>query len=104
MVIDPAGDGNVANLSFTVYALFFSGIVLEIPRFAQLILAVTVAAVSGRPEPRKLKTPAEEFADFKVKFGKAYIDIKEESSRFLVFQVSFLRWVKNSIRIIGLLH
>jgi hypothetical protein len=74
-----------------VYALFCSDIILEWPRFAQLVLAVTVATVYGRPEPRKLKGPAEEFADFKVKFGKAYIDIKEESSRFLVFQVSFLR-------------
>ena len=53
----------------------------------QVVLALTLAAVSGRPEPRKLKTPTEEFADFKVKFGKVYRDIREEASRFQVFQV-----------------
>jgi len=56
-----------------------------------LVLAVTLAAVSGRPEPRKLKAAAVEFADFKTKFGKVYMDIKEETSRFMIFQENLKR-------------
>jgi len=60
-----------------------------------MVVALTVAAVSGRPEPRKLKSSTEEFADFKVKFGKVYRDIREEASRFRVFQVQ--DWENKSI-------
>ncbi len=56
-----------------------------------MVFALTLAAVAGRPEPRQLKTPTEEFADFKAKFGKAYRDIREEASRFQIFQVYSVR-------------
>jgi hypothetical protein len=72
------------------YVLDFRSIGFNVEFGLQVVLGLVLAVVSGRPEPRKLKSATEEFADFKIKFGKVYRDIREEASRFQIFQVCTL--------------